>query len=49
MLVSWPSDRWQRRGLILSCPIHLILVALKAYLQVSAKLCEQIDNGGVWC
>lgn len=45
MLVSWPSDLWQRRGLILSCPIHLILVALKTYLQVSGKTCEQLDSG----
>lgn len=47
MLVSWPSDWWQRRRLILSCPIHLILVALKTYLQVSVKICEQFDNGSV--
>lgn len=42
--MSRPSDRWQRRGLILSCPIHVILAALKTYLQVSVKTCERFDN-----
>lgn len=43
--MSRPSDVWQRPALILSCPIHLILLALKTYLQVSVETCEQLDNG----
>lgn len=45
MLVSRPSDLWQRCGLILSCSIHLILEAFKTYLQISVDACERNENG----
>lgn len=45
MLVSRPSDLWQRCVPILSCSIHLILVAFKTYLQISVDACERNENG----